>query len=385
MAMMSARPRVLHILSDWKWTGPAEPIVNLCRQLRRGGFAVDFACRRALSNYPQSLEHRARERRVDPVLDFQLKKKPNLFANLSDIRAMREYMDREEVQIVHVHSSHDHLLASRAAKGAHNPPYVVRSNHTGEPVPNSFWHRLLIKGHTHGWAALSQPCLDADLANFDIDPRHGVVVEGTVDMERFNTERKFTDVRSELGIADDEILLGIVARVQKHRRFDIFLPALAEAMAAEPKLKALIIGRGTNFDRLARQPVNDLGIADRVIMPGYRSDDFADYLNAIDFKLFLVPGSDGSCRAVREAMAIGKPILAARRGLLPELVEDGKCGIVFDDTHEGLVKNILKLSRDADLRRRLGQAGATKARESFSLARQVQTIGDLYMKLAEGL
>ena len=36
------RPRILHLFSDWKWTGPAEPTVNLCRHLRRHGYVVDF-------------------------------------------------------------------------------------------------------------------------------------------------------------------------------------------------------------------------------------------------------------------------------------------------------------------------------------------------------
>lgn len=385
MGMTLVRPRVLHLFSEWKWTGPAEPIVNLVRQLRRQGYPVDLACARGPGDYQQSLEHRARERRVEPVLDFNLQKKFNICANLCDLKRLSEYMDREEVQIVHVHTSHDHLLGSRAARRCRNEPRVVRTNHRGEPLDAGFFMRFLIKGHTDGWVALTDSCLDADMRHFDLDPSHCVVVEGTVDLERFNTEKHYVDIRSALGIKPDEILFGIVARVQKHRRFQVLLPALAAAMKKEPLIRAMIIGRGTNFDPLVREPVKELGIADRVILPGYRADDFPNYLAALDVKIFLVPGSDGSCRAVREAMALGKPILAARRGLLPELVEDGRCGLVIDDTEDNLTRAILKLAHDTDLRLRLGRNAAVKARESFSLAKQVETISHLYERLAEGL
>ena len=385
MVMIAPRPRVLHLFSDWKWTGPAEPIVNLVRQLRRQGYAVDLACARGPGYYQHSLEHRARERRVEPVLDFKLQKKFNFRANLSDLKRLSEYMEREEVQIVHVHTSHDHFLGSRAAQRCSSRPLVVRTNHRGEPLPAGFFMRLLVKGHTDGWVALTDACLDADMRSFDLNPTHCVVVEGTVDLERFSPENQYADVRPELGVKPDEVLFGIVARVQKHRRFQVLLPALAAAMKKEPTIRAMIIGRGTNFDALAREPVQELGIADRVILAGYRADDFPSYLAALDVKIFLVPGSDGSCRAVREAMALGKPILASRRGLLPELVEDGRCGLVVDDTEENLTRAILKLARHTELRRRLGRNAEAKARESFSLAKQVEIIGRLYERLAEGL
>ena len=385
MAVMAARPRVLHILSDWKWTGPAEPIVNLCRQLRRQGHMVDLACSRAPRNQSQALVHRARERLVEPVLDFDLRKKPNLLPNLRDLQRITRFIDREEVQIVHVHSSHDHLIGSRAARRANNQPRVVRTNHHGTPLRPTFFSRLLINGYTDGWVALSEQCLNEDLRHFDIHPDHAAWVEGTVDLDRFDPSRDFADVRSDLGIAPEEILIGIVARVQKHRRFDVLLRAFAKAMAEEPKLKGMIIGRGTHFDNLVREPVTEMGLADRILLPGYRNEDYPDYLAAFDVKVFLVPGSDGSCRAVREAMALGKPILAARRGILPQLVEDGRCGLVVEDTPEQLAAAMLRLARKKVLRERLGRAGAEKAHSRFGLDQQAEVIADLYQRLAEGL
>jgi len=383
-SIMRPRPRVLHLFADWKWTGPAEPTVNLCRHLRRHGFVADLACAAPAQEHPQTLAAKARERHVPPVLDFELRKGADFLSIFRDIGKLREYIDREEVEIVHVHSSRDHYIGSRAARKANFQPFVVRSNHTGVPLPNGFLQRRLIEHHTDAWVALSPSCMEQDARNFRLNLKHAVAVEGAVDLERFNPDRRFADVRARLGVTPDQVLACVVARAQKHRRFDILLAALEGAMRAEASLRAMILGRGTRFDELVRRPVRQLGIADKVFLPGYRSEDYVDYLAAADFKVFLVPGSDGSCRAVREMMALCKPIVAARRGLLPELVEHGRCGLVVEDTPQNLMHAILTMARNPELRRRMGDEALAKARERFDIERQTTEIAELYVRLAEG-
>ena len=381
--VMRPRPRILHLLSDWKWTGPAEPIVNLCRHLRRRGQIVDLACARPPHSYPDSIAHHGTSRRVEPILDFALNKRVNLVDNIRDVRRLTEFIDREEVQIIHAHSSHDHYIGSRAARRANNQPFVVRTNHRGVPIPPTLVMRWLIRRHTHAWVALTPSCLEADVRSFGIDPKHGIAVEGAVDLERFNTERAYADVRSRLGLADEHVLACVVARVQKQRRFDVLLAAMDAAMKEAPSLRLMVIGRGTHFDELMREPVRQLGLEEKVILPGYLTEEYPDYLAGIDFKIYLVPGSDGSCRAVREAMALGKPAIASRRGLLPDLVEDGRCGLVVDDTPENLKGAILRMTRDREMREKMGRAAAEKAKAKFDIEQQVETIADLYMRLAE--
>jgi len=383
--VMRPRPRILHLLSDWKWTGPAEPIVNLCRELGRHGHVVNLACRKPPHSYPKSILHHAAEQRVDVNAEFELNKGLNVAANLRDIRGLAEFIDREDVGVVHVHTSHDHYIGSRAARKANNQPFVVRWNHTGMPLRNTVGNRFLIKGHTSAWIALSPVCLAEDLRTFDIPEEHGLAVEGAIDLARFDPGRRFEDMRARFGFTPDHVVAGIVARAQKHRRFEVFLDALAGSMQRDANLRAIVLGRGTHFDDLVRRPVKELGIDGKVVLPGYISDLYPDTLAALDFKVFLMPGSDGSCRAVREAMALGKPIIAARRGILPELVEDDRCGLVIDDTPENLRNAVLRMASDADMRRRMGKAAAEKAREKFRIEQQTDRIADLYMRLAEGL
>jgi len=121
----------------------------------------------------------------------------------------------------------------------------------------------------------------------------------------------------------------------------------------------------------------ELGIADRAVFAGYRVVDYAEHLAAMDFEIFPGPGSNGSCPVAREAMAMGKPVIAGHSGLLPELVEDGRCGLVVEPSVEKLAEAIIRLAQNRSLREKLGRAAAAKAKEKFDIERQAEAVADL--------
>jgi glycosyltransferase involved in cell wall biosynthesis len=382
--MMSPRPRVLHLLSAWEWVEPAPSIVDLCRRLSRRGHVVDLAFARPPEGQPSSLEQNARERHVNPILDFRLEESFNPFINLPDIHRLTEFLDREEVQIVHVHTAHDHYIGSRAARRANNQPSVVRTNHLGSPLPPTWRNRRIVRGHTDGWVALAPSCRDEDARNFELNPARAIAVEPAVDLERFNPAASRADVRPALGWSPEHVVAGLVSPSEDGPSFERVMRAFAKAMQAEPLLRLLVIGRGMEPDSPAQRAARELGIADRAIFAGYRVVDYGDYLAAMDFEIFPAPGSDGSCPAAREAMAMGKPVIAGRSGLLSELIEDGRCGLVVDESAEKLAEAVERLARNRSLREKLGRAAAAKAKEKFDIERQAEAVADLYRRLADG-
>jgi glycosyltransferase involved in cell wall biosynthesis len=92
-------------------------------------------------------------------------------------------------------------------------------------------------------------------------------------------------------------------------------------------------------------------------------------------------GSDGTARALREAMAMGKPVIVANRGMLPELVEDGISGLVVNDTVEGLARAVLRLLHHPEMREALGKAAYQKARQNFQLDRQAEAVESFYQEM----
>ena len=113
--------------------------------------------------------------------------------------------------------------------------------------------------------------------------------------------------------------------------------------------------------------------------PGYfEGDAYPALLRSLDASVFLVPGSDGSARAVREALACGLPVLVTARGPLPELVRDGESGRVLDETAESFADALVALWRDPEQRRRLGETARRDACRRFDPDRQAERVAKAY-------
>jgi glycosyltransferase involved in cell wall biosynthesis len=153
--------------------------------------------------------------------------------------------------------------------------------------------------------------------------------------------------------------------VQAHRRFELLLEAARRLFAKDERARLLVVGRGTRRAELAEEPAARLGIADRVVFAGYRAEDYAEVLRASDVFTFLVPGSDGTCRALLEAAACGIPAVVTRRGALPEIVLHGETGLVVDETPDALAEAWGALLQDPERRARLGGRAARRAAEEF--------------------
>jgi glycosyltransferase involved in cell wall biosynthesis len=127
-----------------------------------------------------------------------------------------------------------------------------------------------------------------------------------------------------------------------------------------------------------------MGLNDIIMLPGYqRGDDFVRTIASMDVNVYLVPGTDGSCRAVRETMAMGVPTIASQRGMLPELVGDDERGLVIDDTPQNLANAIIALANDRKRCISFGQHARRFAVEHFSLDRQAGIVGGIYRELME--
>ena len=376
--------RVLHLYANWKWTGPAEPAVNLAAALRDRGIEVHFACGRAVEGLENEIEAALADRDIAPTGDLRLGKHRNPFFDPLDRRALRKVVERLKPDVLHCHLPNDHRIAWGAVEGLKSRPRVVRSFYDGEtPKPDGDLRSLLGKG------ADAVLCVSRAVAG-EIPERAGasaekfLFVEGAVDLARFEPRSGVSPLAREYGLRKEDFVLGVVARMQKHRRFEVFFEALAGAAAELPGLKVLLVGRGTFMDEVAVKPAARKELAGKVIFTGYRRGvEYVDTLRCMDAKVFLVPGSDGSCRAVREAMAVGVPVVAARRGMLAEIVADGESGVLVDDSPGALGAAIASLGKDEALRKRLSRGAREAAKARFDLKAQAARVEAVYRWVLE--
>jgi len=381
--------KILHLFSDWKWTGPSEPIVNLCKELERRGHDVTLAYRKPPFPVEESMERRVFKEGIKATSQFHLDRPIKFYLpsslrnNISDISNLTRYLDKEKFDILNVHQSHDHILGGVAARRSNNSVVVIRTDHKRDPIRPHPGNRLLISKLTDGMITFSERARRENLEHFGFPLDRVARINPALDLDLYRPEREFKDMRSIFGIGTDDIVIGMVARFQKYRRTEVFLEAVKSIVKEFPKIKVLLVGRSSQMNDSVVKPMKRLGIEPWVVLGGYQTDDYIDTLACMDIFVFLMAGSDGTARALREAMAMGKPAIVADRGILPELVEDGDSGFVIKDSPEALAAATLQLLQNSELRRKMGEAAYEKAHQEFRLDKQAEAVEKFYEAMTQ--
>lgn len=370
--------KILHLFSNWKWTGPAEHALATVTYLFKRDYDVTFACAHPPVAVEDSLMQRARKANMPLVNGLYLNKHLHIAQNISDVFRLRQLIDTMAFDLIHTHLTNDHMIAGLASRLTSKKVTLIRTVYDGNGLTAGFRNRLLLSFATDGLITVSDLSRQAIQRQFGFPTAKIWTISPGVDCEKFNPSVDGSKVRSKYALDNDTPLVGIVARVQPHRRFDIFLKAIKILVAEIPRLKVFIIGRGTHIQEVAIKPAHEMGLSEFICFTGYQLNGYPEMLAALDLKVFLVPGSDGSCRAVREAMAMGKPVVVAKRGMLPEIVDDGVNGLVVDDTPENLARAISHLLKNKELRKKMGEAGRKKMNEQSNLIHQQGKIEKIY-------
>jgi len=374
--------KLLHLFSNHKVTGPAEPAIRLAAELAARGHEVVFAHKPLPQPGEGYIDSVAAKHGLTTNTDFRLPKHFKLFSILGDARRLAAFIDERGFDIVHCNLVNDHLTAARAAARCKRRPKIVRTNHDAKPMKHDLRNRFLFPKRTDALLELSRRALDADVRRFGISGERAHLIDTPVEIARFDPGRELPDMRAGLGLTGADFVVGIAARIQKRRRFHVLLDAAAIARERVPALKLVIIGRGTHKEKVAVRPARERGLGDIVIFPGYlQGDEYVAALLALDVKIFLFPGTDGSCRAAREAMTLGKPVIASLRGMLPELVADGETGLVIEDSAQELAGAIVRLADDRALREQMGNAARAAALARFDPGRQAEQVEQIYKQL----
>jgi glycosyltransferase involved in cell wall biosynthesis len=186
--------------------------------------------------------------------------------------------------------------------------------------------------------------------------------------------------RAKQGFLEDDILFVCVARFAPQKNHGLLINAFAKGPASDPRAHLVLAGEGALRAEL-QERVNQLGLTSRVHFLGLRTD-IPDVLGAADV---FVLGSDyeGNPLAVIEAMAAGLPIASTAVGGVPELLENGKEGfIVQPGRAEQLAEAMTTLLKDGNLRRAMGAAAATQAKEKFDVSAMIRAYEELYNEIA---
>jgi N-acetyl-alpha-D-glucosaminyl L-malate synthase BshA len=189
-------------------------------------------------------------------------------------------------------------------------------------------------------------------------------------------KRSSKEVRRELGLENELVLLH-ASNLRPPKRIDLLLETVARIQTTVP-FKVVILAGGS-FAPFAAD-VRFLKLEDRIIVLE-RIKDIEDYLQIGDVGLYT-SDSESFCLSILEAMCFACPSVARSVGGIPEVVEDGKSGVlVRSEDPDKLARALEDLIGDAEKRKALGRAGQERAKELFSADAIVPRYEELYRRV----
>ncbi len=274
-------------------------------------------------------------------------------------------VDEFQPDIIHCHGAKANMMGVMVKKLRHIPICTTvhsdpARDYMGSPV------KQLVFGSINGWALKRMDYymavageMERSLIKMGMNPQRIFIIHNGLDFSHAVDKYRQKS-------AQEEIVVGIAARLTPIKNIPLLLRAFAAAYSRNPRLRLKIAGTGEDEAEL-KKLAKSLHIEQQTDFVGWVSD-MASFFRGIDinvlssfsetFPYSLLEGAYEHCAAV-----------ASNVGGIPELIQDGESGLLFSpDDEAALAENIYQLSVDEQLRKTLAENLFNRAKEEFSLA-----------------
>ncbi len=390
---------ILHVDTEMGWRGGEQQVAWLVEGLLARGMGRQVIA----ANPASALERHARAAGWD-VAPLRMRGG----WNLSAARELARIATKHRIDLVHAHTAHAHTLAwlgiarngiaapegETGANALRSFPPVVVTRRVDFPIATGIFASLRRAKYLHpriALIAISRGVRDV-LVQGGVPAERIHLVHSAIDPSRLDSpppERR--KLRAELGIPPDKgtVLIGNVAALSDHKGQVYLIQAAArlrDRLSASgggnggtvPDFLVAIAGEGEERPRLESE-IERLRLADCVRLLGHRRD-VPDCLAAFD--IFCMPSHlEGLGTSILDAMWMRLPVVAARAGGIPDVIEDRANGLLVPPRDpEALARALETLFRDAELRRRLGESGRRTIEKSFLVHTMVEGTLRVYEK-----
>lgn len=333
--------------------------VNVARGLKELGVDVLFVGK---DNLPPVQQAANAGLKVDNSMSFTLS------SFFLDVVKFSQLLDFFPADVVNAHRSEGMNIAIAANKlRGKKAPKIIRTRvEIRHPKTHPFnrWAYRHIEGVIVPWDEGREKLIkDMKFSGNKI-----LLLPGGVDTEKFRPGLDASNFRTELGIGKDDLVVGMVGRLDPVKGHEDFIICAKHVLASIANVHFLIIGEEANIKvESLKTLAQQVGVAERVHFVG-RREDIEVCINAFDVGVIASVGSEALSRVALEYMACGLPTVATRVGGLPAVIEEGVNGFLVPPhaPHE-LANNILRIFQDSSLSERLGENARKIAVSRYSL------------------
>jgi sugar transferase (PEP-CTERM/EpsH1 system associated) len=370
---MSSAPLIVHVIHRLDIGGMENGLVNLLNGMTGRNY------RHAIVTLAGFSEFRRRLQRLDVTVESIDKRPGKDFAAYGRLWRRLRVLQPDIVHTRNLGTIDCQWVAACAGvrRRIHGEHGWVVSDLAGTR-PRSLRVRRFCAPVIHRFVAMSRDIERWMTDTVGIPAQRITQIYNGVDSRRFAPDGE----RAEWPWTADEapLVIGTVGRIEPTKNQEALVHAFARVLEQAPelaqRLRLMIVGEGPQLESLRTSPVAT-SLGRRIWFPGAR-EDVAALMRRMD--IFVLPSlNEGISNTILEAMACGRPIVAARVGGNPELLVHGVTGVLYESNNEAaFVECLVAYARDRALRQAHGAAARLRAVEQFSLDAMVSRYTHLY-------
>lgn len=371
---------ILQVVNSPHWHAISGYALLLSKGLKAKGHKV------TIITLPNSLLIRRAEAEGIPVITNLRLNHYNPFYFFIDLKRLIKILEQKKIDVLNVHESYGFAISCLAAKLAKRPIALIRTRGTfmtpkGHPL-NRYLHNSLSDKVIVTSKFMLEKCLKLLKGNED----HYKLIYLGIDIDKFKIDTTTKDkIRQNLGIFDDEFVIGITARFDPVKGYPYFFEAISKVKQGV-KMKLLIIGYEATYskiDIINMAKKHGIEKDDLIILDSWQ-DNLSEILSVVDVGVIASIGSEANSRALIEFMASGKPTVATKVGVIPEIIEDKKTGyLVSPKDTQVMAEVLLDLLKDSKKRNTIGANAIKLVKERFTENILVYQTEDIYYQVLE--
>jgi glycosyltransferase involved in cell wall biosynthesis len=359
---VTQRPNLAIVMTSFESGGTERQLIELVRRLDRARWNVHLACLHARGRWLS----RATEV-VGTVAEFPIHgfRRPD---TCRQALAFARWCTRHRIDLLQTVDFYTNVFALPAAAFARVPVRIgSRRGHNRDRSPAQLAMQRAALGCAHSIVANSTALAD-HLHGERIRPRRVVVIRNGLDLSPVRPAPRSRDRRRVI----------VVANLRPEKGHDVLIDAAVTVLHRHPDAQFVCVGAGPELPALQSR-VATRGVAGAFEFLGER-DDVPALLAAAD--IFVLPSRNESFpNALLEAMAAVLPVVASAVGGIPEIIDDGRTGLLCPaDDATALADRLCRVMEDSALGTRLGVAARAEAERCYSFERMVSSFDALYVR-----
>ncbi|HEY4109302.1 glycosyltransferase family 4 protein [Puia sp.] len=294
---------------------------------------------------------------------------------------VKELLRAKKVDLIHAHGTRAASNVLWAARSLGIPVVYTIHGWSFHQDQQTLLKRMRIAGESYitTRTAVNISVSEANQASGRKNIRgfESVLVNYGIDQKKFSPAGVSKDVRAELGIASDDLLVLFIARFTKQKQPLAMIRAFKAALETVPGMRLLMVGDGELREE-ALKLSSELGLGERILFQTFRQD-VPDVLAAAD--IFVLPSLwEGLPIGLLEAMAMGKAIIASDVDGTGEVLKHRENGLLIQTGQlvSSLTEALVQLGRDREMQKKFQQRAIETISGRFNVVRMAREIEAIY-------